>query len=89
MKEERLVEVLLIKADKLALDHANVEPGLIAAINKFSAMVRTTQPAFNQGEAFKDYARYVLRSGTDFEKTRLIRNISSRLGVHNREIVDL
>ena len=89
VKEERLIEVLLAKVDKLVLDGANVEPGLIAAINKFSAMIQTTQPTFNQSNAFRDYATYVLRSGTDFEKSRLIRNVSGQLGIHNRDIVDV
>lgn len=87
VKEERLIEVLLSKVDKLNLDSANVEPGLLAAINKFSAMVRTTQPSFNQGNTFKEYASYVLKAGTDFEKTRLVRNISTKLAIHNRSVI--
>jgi len=89
VKEERLNEVLLSKVDRLVLNDANVEPGLRNAIDKFSVMIRTTQPTFNQRNAFKEYAAYVLKAGTDFEKTRLVRNISSRLGIHNRTVVDL
>gem|GEM_PF-6372749 len=88
MKEERLIEVLLLKVNKLTMDEANIEPGLANAITKFTAIVRTTNSAFNQNRAFHEYATYVLKSGTDFEKTRLIRNISSKLAIHNRIIID-
>jgi len=88
VKEERLIEVLLLKVNKLTMDEANIEPGLANAITKFTAIVRTTNSAFNQNRAFHEYATYVLKSGTDFEKTRLIRNISSKLAIHNRIIID-
>jgi site-specific DNA recombinase len=88
LKEERLIEVLLSRVDKLTLDSESIEPGLVTAINKFSAMVKTTNPKFSQMNAFREYAAYVLTAGTDFEKTRLVRNISTTLALHNRTIVD-
>jgi site-specific DNA recombinase len=88
VKEERLIEVLLTKVDRLVLDGTNIEPGLVTAINKFGAIIRTTNKAFNLDNIFYEYAKYVLGSGTDFERTRLIRNISTKLAIHNRNIID-
>lgn len=89
VKEERLIETLLSKVDLLELDSLSVEPGLINAINKFTAMIRTKDGSFKSSQAFHLYAKYVLEAGTEFEQTRLIRNISSKLAIHNKTIVDV
>ncbi len=89
VKEEKLIETLLGKVDGLELDSKNVEPGLINAINKFAAMIRTKDRSFKSSHAFHAYARYVLEAGTEFERTRLIRNISSKLAIHNRAITEV
>ena len=89
VKEERLIETLLGKVDKLKLDSRNAEPGLISAISKFTAMVKTTNRTFDSSGSFHVYAKYVLESGTEFEKTRLIRNISCRLAIHDRTVIEL
>ncbi len=89
VNEQRLIETLLGKVDKLNLDSRDAEPGLISAISKFTAMIKTTDKSFNSDTSFHIYAKYVLESGTEFEKTRLIRNISCKLAIHNRNIIDV
>ncbi|HUD06246.1 MAG TPA: zinc ribbon domain-containing protein, partial [Candidatus Saccharimonadales bacterium] len=89
VKEERIIEELLGKVDKLSLDAKSVEPGLLDAIDKFTAIVRTTDKKLNATQAFHSYAKYILKSGTNFELTRLIRNISCKLAIHERSIVEL
>lgn len=37
--------------------------------------------------AFEKYVRYVLYSGTKFERTRLVRNIGAKLMLHERSLV--
>ncbi|MDL2341985.1 MAG: recombinase family protein [Patescibacteria group bacterium] len=89
VKEERLIETLLGKVDMLMLDNRDAEQGLINAISKFTAMMKTTNKSFDSTESFHIYARYVLESGSAFEKTRLIRNVSCKLAIHNRTIIEL
>ena len=89
VREERLIEVMLNKADKLVLDDANIEPGLLSAINKFATMVRGTGNDLNTDQSLYQYARYVLESGSEFEQTRLIRNISNKLAIHNRTLIEI
>lgn len=88
VKEEKLVEELLLRADKLTLD-SGIEPGLQNAIRKFTAMVGSVNHTLDSKHGFMEYARYVLQKGTEFEKTRLVRNISTKLAVHNRAIIEL
>ena len=80
---------MLNKADKLVLDDANIEPGLLSAINKFATMVRGTGNDLNTDQSLYQYARYVLESGSEFEQTRLIRNISNKLAIHNRTLIEI
>jgi DNA invertase Pin-like site-specific DNA recombinase len=89
VKEERIIEELLGKVGSLRLDEKAVEPGLLEAIKKFALMVKATNSNFRLAESFHAYSKYVLESGTDFERTRLIRNISSKLSIHNRSILDI
>ena len=89
VKEERLIETLLAKVSVLELDSKNAEPGLINAINKFTSMIRTKDRSFKSSQAFQAYARYVLEAGSEFERTRLIRNISSNLAIHNRAVIEI
>ena len=38
------------------------------------------------GPGHYGYARYVLQKGTDFERTRLVRNLKVKLTLHNRSV---
>jgi hypothetical protein len=61
----------------------------LAVIDKFTAIIRTNDQAFNINKAFRGYAKYILQSGSEFEMTRLIRNMNCKLAIHNRTIVEL
>jgi site-specific DNA recombinase len=89
IKEESLIAELLIKVDRLSVAKKDVEPGLLAVIDKFTAIIRTNDQAFNINKAFRGYAKYILQSGSEFEMTRLIRNMNCKLAIHNRTIVEL
>lgn len=89
VKEERLIEALLDKVDRLELDGRDIEPGLGDAINRFAAMVKTANRSFNSTQLFRTYAKYVLESGSEFERTRLVRNLNCNLAIHNRTVIDV
>jgi hypothetical protein len=86
VREKVIIEELLRLVDKLAINRADCEPGLLAAINKYSNMMLATNPRYQQQEAFHGYARYVLQRGTDFERTRLVRNLKVKLTLHDRAV---
>lgn len=81
VREEVVVEELLHISDKMEIDLDRCEPGLARAVQKYGLMTQNT-------EAFRGYAEYVLRRGTDFEKTRLVRNLETKLVIHNRKVYD-
>ena len=68
-----------------------MEPGLTKAIQKFRSMLETVNPnkKYTKNETIKNYAKYVLEKGTDFEKTLLIRNLNVKLVIHDRKIVEI
>lgn len=72
---------------ELITDLGEVEPGLLEAINKFTRMMKVTHETYSATEMTGGYIKYVLRDGTLFEKTRLIRNLSVELALHDRKLV--
>ena len=76
VKEEVIIEELLGLVDKLAINQQDCEPGLLTAIDKYTNMMRSSDSSYQKKEAFHGYARYVLQKGTDFERTRLVRNLN-------------
>ncbi len=86
VKEAVIIEDLLRLVDKLAINRSDCEPGLLVAINKYSNMMLAADPRYKQQEAFHGYARYVLQKGTDFERTRLVRNLKVKLTLHNYSV---
>jgi hypothetical protein len=71
--------------NELNTDVANIEPGLKIAIDKFTIMIRSA--GGDSATANGAYVKYVLHEGTAFEKTRLVRNLNAKLGVHNRLVI--
>ena len=80
VRQDVIISELINLSSKLQVESNNCEPGLRAAIMKYSLMVATNRP-------FEGYAKYVLEHGTDFEKTRLIRNLHVQLTLHNRHLI--
>jgi DNA invertase Pin-like site-specific DNA recombinase len=88
VKEERVVEELLKRVDQLSIEKKDIEPGFIKAVEKYSDMMSSTNPNFVKSYAIHSYAKYVLEKGSDFEKTRLVRNLDTKLAIHNRTLVN-
>ncbi len=88
LSETQLIGQLLLMTNKLRI---NDDPSLNKAIKKFESMLETVNPdrKYSKAEITKSYAKYVLEKGSDFEKTRLIRNLDTKFAIHNKEIVEI
>lgn len=42
---------------------------------------------YTKAETIRSYVKYVLRKGTDFEKTQLVRSLDIKLAIHNRKMI--
>jgi len=91
LSEAKLVEQLLTISDKLMVDSSSVEPGLNKNIQKFASMLETIESdkKHTRAELTKNYAKYVLEKGSDFEKTQLVRNLNVKLAIHDRKIIEI
>ena len=88
LSETMLIKQLLVMSDKFIIDKASVELGLANDIQKFSSMIKSINlvKEYTSSELLKSYVRYVLEKGSDFEKTRLVRNLEIKLALKDREI---
>jgi hypothetical protein len=75
--------------NELIIDLTKVEPGLQDAIDKFTNMMKVTHENYSPMEMAGGYIKYVLRDGTLFEKTRLVRNLDVKLALHDRKLVKI
>ena len=91
LSEPKLIEALLVISDKLTFDKVSMEPGLTKSIQKFGSMIETVEPKkkYTKTEVIRNYTKYVLEKGSDFEKTQLVRNLNVKLTIHNRKIVEI
>lgn len=81
-RESDIIAQLYAIRDKLIPDKNTLEPGLIRAIEKTSALFETTYE-----RAFHTYMKYVLYNGTKFEQTQLVRNIQVKVTLHDRKLL--
>lgn len=91
LSEKQLIEALLIISDKLTVDKTQIEPGLSKSIKKFSSMLEIVNPKkkYTSNELVRNYAKYAIEKGTDFERAQLVRNLNVKLAVHDRRIVEI
>jgi len=91
LSEKQLIEALLLISDKLTVDKTLIEPGLSKSIKKFHSMLETVNPKrkYTNIELIRNYAKYAIEKGTDFEKAQLVRNLNVNLAIHDRKIVVL
>ena len=83
-----LIEKELIRlCDRLITDLSDLEPGLRAAIDKFIRMMKATHKGYGKKNLMAGYVKYVLQEGSEFEKTRLVRNLKIGLALSNRKLV--
>ena len=88
-REQDIVNELSSMCNDLITDLAKLEPGLRAAISKYTKMMNVTHENHKPEEMVGGYIKYVLRDGTLFEKTRLIRNLDVKLVLHDRKLVKI
>ncbi len=86
-REQDIADELSLMCNELITDLTKVEPGLHDAIDKFTKMMKVTHETYSPMEMVGGYIKYVLRDGTLFEKTRLVRNLDVKLALHNKQIV--
>lgn len=84
-----LVEGLVAMADIFKFDEACIEPGLAKAVDNFRSIASTVNSSFEPKQAFTHYARHILQTGTEFEITRLVRNLDIKLALHDRKVIAL
>lgn len=87
LPESALINQLVGISHLLKVSKKNAEPGLWIAINKYGKMIRASNPELDKYQILQGYIKYVLESGSSFEKTRLMRNINNKLVVHNRDLL--
>ena len=73
--------------DALITDTAELEPGLRNALDKFALMMKATHKGYGKKNMIAGYVKYVLQEGTEFEKTRLVRNLDIKLALHDKKLV--
>lgn len=88
-REEDIVNGLIEHCNGLISDTPQLEFGLQSAIEKFTKILKSANKSYSEKLAIGSYIKYVVQDGTDFEKTRLIRNLDSKLALHNRKIVKI
>ncbi len=87
--EASIIEQLSEMCDELITDIRNLEPSLRSAIDKFAKMMNITYEVQDQHVIVGAYVKYALQNGTPFEKTRLIRNVTTSLALHDRKLVKI
>lgn len=86
VREEVIIEGLIALSDELIfLD--TVELGLQKSIEQFTAMMKSIGSIASNQDVKRNYIKYVLIEGTDFEKTQLVRNLKCGLMLRNRTII--
>jgi len=58
-------------------------------MDQFSKMMRAANPTASSDTVKKSYVTYALREGSDFEKTRLVRNLDTMLALDNKTIIPI
>jgi site-specific DNA recombinase len=86
-RERDIADELSNMCNELITDLTKIEPGLRDAIDKFTKMMKVTHETYSSMEMVGGYIKYVLRDGTLFEKTRLVRNLDVKLALRDRKLV--
>lgn len=85
--ESSIINQLSDMCNELITDTHALEPNLRRAIDKFSKMMSMTYVEANPRDIISAYIKYVLHNGTLFERTRLIRNLTIKLVLHERNLM--
>lgn len=87
VREQDIADGLSLMCDELITNLDDIEPGLHEAISKFTRMMKITHETYNAKDMVGGYIKYVLRDGTLFERTRLVRNLNVKLALRDRKLV--
>lgn len=87
VREVDIAEALSAMCEELITDIHEVEPNLRLAIDRFAHMMQITHGDKDQKKMIGAYIKYVLNRGTQYEKTRLVRNLNVRLALHDKMLV--
>lgn len=85
--ESVLIDQLVDISPRLRVSKKYAEPGLWLAIDKYGKMMRATSPGFDKHQILEGYIKYVLESGSGFERTRLMRNINNKLVIFEKNVL--
>lgn len=61
--------------------------GLHKSMGQFATMMKSIEPKANKQKIQNGYVTYVLQEGSEFEKTRLVRNLEVKLALHDRKLI--
>lgn len=86
VRDTVITSELIKLCDNLITDITILEPGLKDAIDKYTKMMKSTYKS-TKVDMVAGYVKYVLNEGTQFEKTRLIRNLDIKLALNDRKLV--
>jgi site-specific DNA recombinase len=86
-REQDIVDGLNSMCNELITNLGEIEPGLCEAIDKFTRMMNVTHETGSSLKMVGSYIKYVLRDGTLFEKTRLVRNLSIEIALKDRKLL--
>lgn len=78
---------LMSICNELIDDVTRLEPGLRAAIDKFTKIIRSTNEQYTDSVAIGSYIKYVIQEESLFEKTRLIHNLDVKILLHDRKTI--
>jgi len=88
-KESVIADQLSSMCNELITDIQVVELNLRKAMDKFARMMAITHTDKDQKTMIGAYIKYVLKNGTTYEKTRLIRNLDIKLALHDRKLIKI
>lgn len=87
LTEVSLVNQLIGLSHILNVSKKEAEPGIWSAIDKYGKMMRATNPVLDKQQIIQGYIKYVLESGSSFERTRLMRNIYNELIILEKNVL--
>ncbi len=87
VRESCIIRELSSICDQLLDNNNCIEPGLKREIDKYVLIIRSS--GNDSQDYLKGYVKYVLTNGSDFEKSRLVRNLSIKLALHNKTLIQI
>jgi len=86
-KEIHIVEALLSMGEPPLWPVNELEPGLRKDLEKQVEIMKLTDESMTSENAAPIYIKYVLHRGSDFEKTKLVRNLDTKLVLRNKKLI--